>query len=229
MTGRPVLLLAGDDAADLPVPESTVGGGRQILLARTGSEAIARVRESRPAVVAFAFDLQDMTGPDLCRMVRSDPATRSTSLLFVTDHGMDEQVDLCMASGCNDIITRPIDDQQLLEKIRTFTTLALRKELRTMTKVELQKGELALIGQSVNISSSGMLLELGRLLSPGACIRVTFYLPDSAAPLSAEATVFRAEFDGPVPRYGVKFEGLLEDERERIDVFVQQMEKREAL
>ena len=182
-------------------------------------------------VVMFSFELGDMTGPDLCRIVRSDERLRTTSLLFVTDKGMDEHVDLCMAAGCNDIIFRPIDDQDLLEKVRTFTTLAVRKELRTLTKVELVSPdeELLLIGHSINISSSGMLLEVARLLSPGAQVRVTFYLPDDSEPLIAEATVFRAEFERPQPRYGVRFKNDLPDaDRERIDAYVRRMEKREA-
>lgn len=227
---KPILLLVGAQASDLPIPERTLGGGRRIVLAENGAQAIQRIRDFGPTVVMFGFDLDDMTGAELCRRIRADERLRSTSLLFVTDKGMDEHVDLCMAAGCNDIIFRPIEDQDLLEKVRTFSTLAVRKELRTLTKVELLSPDesLVLIGHSINISSSGMLLELTRLLSPGSRIRVTLYLPHDAMQLSAEATVFRADFEGSHPRYGVKFDELPQSDRERIDRYVQRMEKREA-
>jgi CheY-like chemotaxis protein len=221
-------VLADPVATDRAVADS-LRSARTVLGARNGAEALQLIRSHRPQVVMFVFDLDDMTGAELCRQVRSDPETRTTSLLFVTDHGRDEHIDLCMAAGANDIIFRPVDASDLRSRVERFESVPLRKELRTLTKVEIfspTEPAVLLIGHSVNVSSTGMLLEVNRLLSPGTTVRLTFYLPDDPQLLTVDAMVFRAEFDGPTARYGVQFEGLSADDRERIDGYVQR--QREA-
>ena len=209
---------------------SLEGLGAAVVIAESGSDAIAKCPAVRPNVVIFPFVLTDMTGAELCRRVRHDPQIRSTSLLLIADRGHGEQVELCMAAGCNEIVFRPVDARELREKVQTFLSIPLRKDLRTLTKVEIgTAGEpLTMIGHSINISAGGMLLELRRLLAPEALIRVRFYLPDDPVPLALEGRVFRAEFDAVTPRYGLRFVNPTDEDRERIERYVQHLEDREA-
>lgn len=217
-----------------PNPDQVIleGSIREASAVKTvsGQDALLRIRADGPQLVLFSFELGDMTGAELCRFVRADATIRTTSLLFMTRKGPDEQIDLCMAAGCNDIIFRPLDPTELQAKVRMFSTIPLRKELRTLAKVEIStpNQSIFLFGQSVNVSSKGMLLEVERLLPPEAIIRVSFFLPDDSTALNLEAQVFRAEFGGSAPRYGLQFLDISEAERERIDRYVQRLHSREA-
>ncbi|HUF17233.1 MAG TPA: PilZ domain-containing protein, partial [Thermoanaerobaculia bacterium] len=195
------------------------------LGAASGQEALLRIRADQPQLVLFSFELEDMTGAEFCRLVRADKEMRTTSLLFMTRKGQDEEIDLCMAAGCNDIIFRPLDPAELQAKMRMYSTIPLRKELRTLAKVEIMAANqsIFLFGQSVNVSSKGMLLEIERLLPPEAVVRVTFFLPDDPTALKLEAQVFRAEFGDATPRYGLQFLDISDAERERIDQYVQRL------
>ncbi len=201
-----------------------------VVRAETGMAALASIRTERPQLVVFSFELGDMTGAELCRRVRADAEMRSTSLLFMTRPGRGEEIDLCMAAGCNDVIFRPLDPGELQAKVRMFSTIPVRKELRTLAKVEIRtpNQSIFLFGQSVNVSSKGMLLEVERLLPPDAVVAVTFFLPEDPEPLNLEAQVFRAEFGEATPRYGLQFLKISDAERERIDQYVRKLQSREA-
>lgn len=201
-----------------------------VLRAESGQAALASIRTERPQLVVFSFELGDMTGAELCRRVRADAEMRSTSLLFMTRPGRGDEIDLCMAAGCNDVIFRPLDPGELQTKVRMFGTIPVRKELRTLAKVEIRtlNQSIFLFGQSVNVSSKGMLLEVERLLPPDAVVNVTFFLPEDPEPLNLEAQVFRAEFGEAAPRYGMQFLEISDAERERIDQYVRKLQSREA-
>jgi CheY-like chemotaxis protein len=172
-----------------------------------------------------------MSAPEFCREIRNDDRTRSISLLLVCDRENGEHQDLCLAAGCNDVIFRPLQRHDLDSKITRLTTIPTRRELRTLTRIEvsLEKNGRFLIGRSLNISSTGMLLELDRVLPGEGQLRLHFYLPGESQPLQVDAEVLRAEFAGTLAKYGLHFMHINEEERERIDRFVVRLRSRELI
>lgn len=189
-------------------PESVLGRRENVLHARSGEEAISLLSTSGQARVAlFEYALPDMTAPDFCRRVRLSVKSRSASLLFVGDYHHAPEAELCLAAGCNDYVLRPLDASQLEAKIAKLATIPVRKELRTMTRLELRvdNGGDRFTGHSLNVSTTGMLLQVGAVFPPEALLRIHFYLLGDAEPVDLMARVIRAEFIGGTPRYGVCF------------------------
>jgi response regulator RpfG family c-di-GMP phosphodiesterase len=202
-----------------------------VSTAMTASEALARAISEQPKLIIFGYDLFDMTGPEFCREVRANEHTRTVSLLLVGERSAPEQVDLCMAAGCNDFVFRPLDRRELDAKIDKLTNIPVRRQLRTITRIEvsLEKNGRFIVGRSLNVSANGMLLEVEKSLSGEGVVRVHFYLPGDPIPLNVEAEVLRAEFAGSTPKYGVRFMTIADPERERIEAFVQRLRSREHL
>ena len=143
-----------------------------VTTALAGSEGLQKARQEQPQLIMFAFDLFDMSAPEFCREIRNDDRTRGISLLLVCDRENGEHQDLCLAAGCNDVIYRPLQRNDLDAKITRLTSIPTRRELRTLTRIEvsLEKNGRFLIGRSLNISATGMLLELDRVLpGDGSC------------------------------------------------------------
>jgi response regulator RpfG family c-di-GMP phosphodiesterase len=202
-----------------------------ISTALAGSEGLQKAREELPQLIMFGFDLFDMSAPEFCREIRNDERTRSISLLLVCDRDHGHHEDLCLAAGCNDVIYRPLQRHDLDSKITRLTTIPTRRDLRTLTRIEvsLEKNGRFLIGRSVNISSTGMLLELDRVLPGEGQLRLHFYLPGERQPLQIEAQVLRAEFVGTLAKYGLHFVDVSEEERELIEKFVLRLRSRELI
>lgn len=203
---------------------------RIIATALAGSEGLLKAKRERPHLIIFGFDLFDMTAPEFCREIRDDEVTRVTSLLLVADREEPEQIDLSMSAGCNDFIYRPLHRREFDSKVAKLTSIPCRRELRTLTKIEvsLEKNGRFLLGRSVNISSHGMLIEIDRVLPGNDQIRLHFYLPGDPKPLSLDADVLRAEFVGTLAKYGLNFLNATEEEKERIDRYVERLRSRES-
>lgn len=202
-----------------------------ISTALAGSEGLRKAREENPQLIIFGYDLFDMTGPEFCREIREQEATRSISLLMICDKDKPEQGDVCVAAGCNDLIYRPLQRRELDAKVEKLTSIAVRRQLRTITKIEvsMEKNGRFVLGRSINISAGGMLLEVDRVLSADGAVRIHFYLPGDARPLQLEAEILRAEFSGTMAKYGLRFINLEAADKERIEHFVYRLRSRELI
>lgn len=202
-----------------------------IMTALAGSEGLIKARAEKPNLIIFAYDLFDMTAPEFCREIRSHDITRAISLLLVCDREHHEHGDLCLSAGCNDVIFRPLHKPELDEKVERLTSIPVRRQLRTITKIEvsLEKNGRFVLGRSINISSTGMLIEVDRMLPQEGPMRLHFYLPADPKPLQVMAEVLRAEFSGSMSKYGMRFVDPTEEDRERISRFVHRLRSREAI
>ena len=202
-----------------------------IYTALAGTEGLQKARSEKPHLIIFGYDLFDMSAPEFCREIREDEATRGTSLLLVVDREHQNHADLCLSAGCNDVIYRPLQRRELDEKVAKLTTIPVRRQLRTITKIEvsLEKNGRFILGRSINISANGMLLEVDRVLPGEGPVRLHFYIPGDPKPLQLEAAVLRAEFTGTMAKYGVQFVNVSEEERERIDRYVHRLRSRELI
>ncbi|HEY3055612.1 MAG TPA: response regulator [Thermoanaerobaculia bacterium] len=205
--------------------------GVSIITALAGSEGLQKARKDNPNLIIFAFDLFDMTAPEFCREIRGNDETRAISLLLVCDRDAQEHGDLCLSAGCNDVIFRPLQRRDLDEKVERLTSIPVRRQLRTITKIEvsLEKNGRFVLGRSLNISANGMLVEVDRVLPGEENVRLHFFLPGDPKPLQVSAEILRAEFSGTMAKYGLKFLNLNSEERERIEHFVHRLRSRELI
>ena len=200
-----------------------------IMTALAGSEGLTKARSESPQLIIFGYDLFDMNAPEFCREIRHHDETRGISLLLIADKEHEEHRDLCVSAGCNDVIFRPLQKRELDAKVAKLTRIPTRRQLRTITKIEIsvEKNGRFILGRSVNISANGMLLELDRVLPGDGMIRLHFYLPGDPKPLQLQAEILRAEFSGAQAKYGLKFINPTDDERERIERYVTRIRSRE--
>lgn len=202
----------------------------QVITALAGSDGLERARESRPQLIIFGYDLFDMLAPEFCRLIREEAATRGSSLLLVCERNSGHD-DLCLSAGCNDVIYRPLHRDELDAKVTKLTRIPARRQLRTMTRIEVsvENNGRFILARSVNISATGMLIEADRVLPNEGKLRVNFYLPGDPKPLMVQVEVLRAEFSGAMAKYGVRFTELPEGERDRIDRFVNRIRSRDLI
>jgi response regulator RpfG family c-di-GMP phosphodiesterase len=202
-----------------------------VTTALAGTEGLAKAKMDQPNLIIFAFDLFDMTAPEFCREIRGDESTRGISLLLVADREHHEHGDLCLSAGCNDVIFRPLHKPELDEKVERLAKIPVRRQLRTMTKIEvsLEKNGRFILARSLNISATGMLIETDKPIPQDGPVRLHFYLPADPKPLQIMAEVLRAEFAGAMAKYGMRFLSASDEDAERIGRFVHRLRSREAL
>lgn len=202
-----------------------------VLTAIAGSEGLTRARNEKPHLIIFGYDLFDMNAPEFCREIREAEETRNISLLLVCERESPEHSDLSLSAGCNDVIFKPIQRRDLDQKVAKLTAIPVRRQLRTITKVDvsLENNGRFILGRSVNISANGMLLEVERVLPGNGVVRLHFFLPGDPKPMEVEAEILRAEFSGSMAKYGLRFMNPSSEERDRIERYVHRIRSRELL
>ncbi len=96
------------------------GQGYEVTTTLSGQEAIEKVRQDRPDVVVADISMPGMDGYELCRVLRSDAATRTIPFIFLT--GRDDDTDRLKARkiGSDDYLTKPCPLERLTQSVDTL-------------------------------------------------------------------------------------------------------------
>jgi DNA-binding response OmpR family regulator len=90
----------------------------QLLTATDGQEAIEVAAAEHPDLVLMDVVMPRMTGFEACRELKRREETKSIPVILVTTRGEEENVETGFESGCNDYVTKPLNGQELLAKVR---------------------------------------------------------------------------------------------------------------
>ena len=93
-------------------------GFENIDEASDGSSAIAKMRERPYGLVISDWNMTPMTGYDLLREIRSDPAMSKTPFIMVTAESKTDNVIAAKKAGVDNYIVKPFNAQTLQHKIQ---------------------------------------------------------------------------------------------------------------
>jgi len=85
--------------------------------ATDGSEALTKMRDKRYGLVISDWNMEPMTGYELLKEVRADPALAPTPFIMVTAESKTENVIAAKKAGVNNYIVKPFNAQTLKNKI----------------------------------------------------------------------------------------------------------------
>ena len=126
------ILIVDDTPANLGVLVETLGGaGYQLMVAEDGEEALAQTEQTQPDLILLDVMMPGIDGFETCRRLKARPATRDVPVLFMT--ALNETADKvkAFAAGGVDYITKPIEHEEAMARVRTHLTLRrLRAELQ---------------------------------------------------------------------------------------------------
>jgi CheY-like chemotaxis protein len=99
-----------------------------------GREALDKVAADPPDLILLDVMMPDIDGITVCRMLKEDPATRLIPIVIMTSLNATEDRVRGIEAGADDFLTKPVDDRELLARIRTA--------LKTKRVVDQAVGEL---------------------------------------------------------------------------------------
>jgi DNA-binding response OmpR family regulator len=89
-------------------------GGYDVIEAADGEQAVVQLRAHRPAVAVLDIQMPHRSGLEVCRAIRADAATASTSVVIATANGLDEDRRAAADAGADRYLTKPYLPSQLL-------------------------------------------------------------------------------------------------------------------
>jgi two-component system KDP operon response regulator KdpE len=89
--------------------------GYEVDDAKTGEEALGKVREFRPDLVLLDINMPGMGGLAACRAIRADA---NVALIMLTVHNTEAAKVEALDAGADDFVTKPFSTPELLARIR---------------------------------------------------------------------------------------------------------------
>ncbi|MBF0460775.1 MAG: diguanylate cyclase [Magnetococcales bacterium] len=134
---RETLLLVDDESFNLSVLQEFLGSDYDLLLARSGEQALQRVRfVPPPDLILLDIVMPGMDGYQVLARLQADSATREIPVVFITALGEVADEAKGLALGAVDYITKPLSPAIVQARVRT--QISLRKSLLALQSMNAQ-------------------------------------------------------------------------------------------
>ncbi len=117
---QPIILIVDDNAEALSAAARLLRkAGYEVAEAGDGAGALSLVRSMRPALVLLDVVLPDLSGLDVMRQIRADPALVGVSVVLLSSlQAAPEEQTAGLDAGADGYIARPIANTEMLARVR---------------------------------------------------------------------------------------------------------------
>jgi len=124
--GRNVLVVATGGMSRETLRRRLLALGDRVAVAESGRQALQRLAESPADVVLLQVELPDMSGADVLRFIRSQPALRDLPVLMIAGIDEREQALACLELGARDVLSPPFPPPLVNARLTAATAAHLR-------------------------------------------------------------------------------------------------------
>jgi signal transduction histidine kinase/HPt (histidine-containing phosphotransfer) domain-containing protein len=136
------ILVADDIRANLRLlTDILLKAGYRVLPVMNGTASLDAARTQRPDMILLDIIMPDISGFEVCKQLKNDESTRDIPVIFIS--ALNEAFDKVSAFevGGIDYISKPIEAQEVLARIRTHLALREAQQQLQTQNVELRQAK----------------------------------------------------------------------------------------
>lgn len=138
---RSRILVVDDDPSTVELLEIFLRDEYDVSVATHGEQAIELCRERLPDLILLDVMMPGPDGYEVCRRLKSDPATREAPIIFVTARDEVEEEIKGLEAGAVDFLTKPVHRAIVRARVRTHVLLKQQAvKLRDMAMTDILTG-----------------------------------------------------------------------------------------
>jgi len=92
----------------------------EVLTATDGAVGIGLAERERPDLILMDLSLPVIDGWEATRRIKANDGLKHIPIIALTAHAMIGDAERALACGCDDYMTKPVDEDRLFEKLDQF-------------------------------------------------------------------------------------------------------------
>jgi diguanylate cyclase (GGDEF)-like protein len=137
-TPNSAILIIDDSVDSIRLLSAMLKDQAQILFATSGAAGIRIASQRQPDLILLDVTMPNMDGYEVCRALKSDPATQRCAVIFVTANSSSEGEIAALEAGAVDFICKPFNPPVVRARVQTHLRLQLHSE--TLSKLADRDG-----------------------------------------------------------------------------------------
>lgn len=112
------ILVVEDTELNIDLVTQLLEDDYNLLIARDGEQGVTMARENRPDLILMDISLPVLDGYEAARQIRA--TLQSTPIIGLSAHAMAGHELKAKEAGCNDYLTKPINDALLFDMLERY-------------------------------------------------------------------------------------------------------------
>lgn len=114
------ILIVEDNEMNLDLVTQLLEDEYTIIAASDGAAGVEMATQQRPDLVLMDLSLPKVDGWEAIRLLRQSPETKDIPIIALSAHAAPEDIVRARQAGCDEYVTKPVDEGQLLGHIATL-------------------------------------------------------------------------------------------------------------
>ena len=114
-----IMIIEDEEALALMLKYNLEKEGYDVWVEARGNKAIAEIEKRQPSVILLDWMLPELSGVDICKLIRSKPDIKNIPVIMLTAKGEEEYKIKGLSAGADDYVTKPFSVPELLARVKT--------------------------------------------------------------------------------------------------------------
>lgn len=114
------ILIVEDVELNLDLLMQLLEDDYELVVARDGAAGVEAATKETPDLVLMDMALPLMDGWEATRRIKADEALKHIPIIGISSHAMRGDPEKALAAGCDDYLTKPLDENLLFQKLDHF-------------------------------------------------------------------------------------------------------------
>ncbi len=117
---RKKILVVDDAEFNRDLIIQLLGDDYEVLVAVDGAEGVQITEQERPDLILMDLGMPVMDGWEATRIIKANSELKDIPVIAVTSHAMVGDEIQAREAGCDDYVPKPIDEEELIRKVKSF-------------------------------------------------------------------------------------------------------------
>ena len=114
-----VMVVEDEEALSVLLRYNLEKEGYDVATVSNGLNAVSEVERLLPAVIILDWMLPEISGVEICKLIRSKPDIKNIPIIMLTAKSQEEDKIKGLSAGADDYVTKPFSVPELMARVKT--------------------------------------------------------------------------------------------------------------